>query len=97
MQVKTHDSRHFFRVQVWPGNLPIDDFKVELFASPLDKGEAVIETMAKCDRCKEPNGAVTYQAQVNAARASSDYTLRIIANHPAASVPLEASQILWQR
>ncbi len=97
MQVETRAGSHFFRVQVWPGKLPVEAFKVELYANPLDKGEAVITNMAKCDQCKEPQGAVTYLAQVTAVRASSDYTLRIVPYHPAASVPLEAGQILWQR
>jgi starch phosphorylase len=97
MQVETRDGSHFFRVKVWPGKLPVDAFKVELYANPLDKAQAVNESMTKCDQCKDPDGAVTYLAQVASVRASSDYTLRIVADHPAASVPLEAGQILWQR
>jgi glycogen phosphorylase len=97
LQVETRDSRHFFQVQVWPGKLSVDAFKVELYASPLDKGEAVVASMTKCDRCNQPNGFVTYLAQVPAVRAASDYTLRIVASHPDAFLPLEANQILWQR
>jgi starch phosphorylase len=97
MQVETRDSRHFFRVQIWPGNLSVDDLQVELYANPTDKGEAAIATMTKCDTCKQPNGFVTYLAQVPAVRPSSDYTMRIVASHPDAFLPLEANQILWQR
>jgi starch phosphorylase len=80
-----------------PGTLPVGDLKVELYASPLENGNAVIETMTACDQCAEPNGALTYSAQVAAVRAPSDYTPRIVPYHPLASVPLEAGQILWQR
>jgi hypothetical protein len=31
------------------------------------------------------------------ARPAGDYTPRVIPNHPAAIVPLEAAQIVWQR
>jgi glycogen phosphorylase len=96
MQVETRDGQHFFRVQVLPGTLPIRDLKVELYASPLGKGDSVIQTMKACDQCKAANGAVTYSAQIAAVRGSSDYTPRITPYHPAASLPLEAGQILWQ-
>ena len=97
MQVETRDGLHFFRVQVLPGTLPVGDLKVELYASPLEKGDAVIETMTACGQCKEPNGVITYSTHVAAVRAPSDYTPRIVPYHPTASVPLEAGQILWQR
>jgi starch phosphorylase len=97
MQVETRDGRHFFRIQVLPGILPVGDLKVELYASPLEKGDAVVETMKACDQCKAPNGAVTYSGQVTAVRGPWDYTPRIMPYHPAASLPLEAGQILWQR
>jgi starch phosphorylase len=96
MQVETRDGQHFFTVQVLPGTLSIGDLKVELYASPLGKGDAVVETMKACDQCKAANGAVTYSAQVADVRGSSDYTPRITPYHPAGSLPLEAGQILWQ-
>jgi starch phosphorylase len=96
MQVETRNGQHFFRVQVLPGILPIGDLKVELYASPLGKGDSVVETMKACDQCKAANGAVTYSAEVADVRGSSDYTPRVTPYHAAASLPLEAGQILWQ-
>jgi starch phosphorylase len=95
--IETHDDRHSFRVQVLPGNLPITDLKVELYANALQAGDSVIEPMTACDQCADAEGTVTYSAQVAATRAASDYTPRIVPYHARASVPLEASQILWQR
>jgi starch phosphorylase len=69
--------------------------KVELYANPLGKDAAVIETMTVCD--KRTDATLTYSGQVSATRAASDYTPRIVPNHPGVSVPLEAGQILWQR
>ena len=95
VQVETHDGLHFFRVQVFPGNLPAQDLKVELYANAPGKGAAVIETMTPSD--KGTDATVTYSVQVSATRAASDYTPRIVPHHPGASVPLEAAEILWQR
>ena len=95
--IETHDDQHFFRVQVLPGNIPITDLKVELYANPLQAGDSVIETMTACDPCTDAKGIVTYAAQVAATRAAGDYTPRVVPDHPGVSVPLEAGQILWQR
>ena len=95
--VETHDDRHFFRVQLLPGNLPLADLKVELYANPLQPGDSVTETMTACDQCTDAQGTITYSAQVAATRAASDYTPRVVPHHPGLSVPLEAGQILWQR
>jgi starch phosphorylase len=38
-----------------------------------------------------------YDVTVSAARALVDYTPRLLPHHPAAVVPLEAREILWQR
>jgi starch phosphorylase len=39
----------------------------------------------------------TFSAHVPASRPATAYTPRLIPHHPAAAVPLEAAQILWQR
>ncbi|MBV1870830.1 MAG: hypothetical protein KUG76_07965, partial [Gammaproteobacteria bacterium] len=43
------------------------------------------------------NNAHLYTGLVSADRPASDYTPRIIAAHPQASIPLEADFILWYR
>ena len=95
--IETRDDRHFFQVQVFPGNLPSSDLKVELYASPLPEGGAVIETMTACDQGEDASASVTYSVEVAATRAASDYTPRIVPHHPGVSVPLEVGKIVWQR
>jgi starch phosphorylase len=97
VSVETHDNLHVFRVQVLPGDLPLDDFRVELFANPLREGESAVQAMTATEKGDGQKGVVTYSAQVAASRAASDYTPRIVPYHAGASVPLEAGQILWQR
>jgi glycogen phosphorylase len=97
VSVETHDNLHVFRVQVLPGDLPLDDLRVELYAEPLQEGESAVHAMTTSAQGADAKGIVTYSAQVASSRAASDYTPRIVPYHPSVSVPLEASQILWQR
>ena len=98
VDVRTHDGQHFFRVQVFPGNLAPDELRVELYAE-LDHmtGSPTIEVMAACTACTDTKGILVYLAETSRSRPASEYTPRIIPNHPGASVPLEASEILWQQ
>ncbi len=97
VSVETHDHLHIFRVQVVPGDLPLDDLKVELYAEPLQDGESAVHAMTASENGPDAKGIVTYSAQVAASRAARDYTPRIVPYHPSVSVPLEANQVLWQR
>jgi starch phosphorylase len=70
---------------------------VELYADPWEGQGAVCEPMT---RGKPLTGAVQgylYGGHVPATRPADHFTPRIIPIHPAARVPLEASQILWLR
>jgi starch phosphorylase len=97
VRIETHDGQHFFQVEVLPGNLNPDQLTVELYADSVDGGKPAIEVMGAPKHRADSHGVLTYSAQVYATRPASDYTVRIIAHHPNASVPLEAKQILWQR
>jgi starch phosphorylase len=96
VSVDTHDNLHSFRVEVSPGDLPLDALRVELYADPLREGESAVHAMTACEK-GAAKGIATYSARVAASRAASDYTPRIVPYHPSVSVPLETSQILWQR
>jgi starch phosphorylase len=97
VNVRMHDGRHFFRVEVFPGNLAPDELRVELYAEPDQKiGSPSVEVMTACTACTDAKGILVYLAETSRSRAAGDYTPRIIPHHPGASVPLEAVQILWQ-
>jgi starch phosphorylase len=97
LSVETREGRHAFRVEVFPGDLKPDRFKVELYAEPLEEGGSRLEVMAACEACTAPAGALIYSAEISSTRPVDDYTPRIVPYHADASVPLEASSILWQR
>ena len=95
VHVKTDGDRHTFEVQVFSAELNPNSLKVELYADGINGGPAVRQELRR-DRQIDAAGYL-YQAGVPAARASADYTVRVIPHFDGADVPLEASQILWQR
>jgi starch phosphorylase len=97
LSIETHDSGHAFRVEVFRGDLKPSQFEVELYAEPSGGDEPDLEVMKACAVCTAPARAVIYSAEICTTRSVNDYTLRIIPHHENASVPLEASPILWQR
>ncbi len=97
VDIETHDGRHFFRVQVFPGDLNPQEMRVELYANPVPGSGPALEAMMVSKANADFPGAWIYSAEILASRPASDYTPRIIPDDPNASVPLEASNILWQR
>jgi starch phosphorylase len=97
VDTETHDGRHFFRVQVFSGDLHPDELQVELYAEPLPGDASAVQVMTAGEPSAGVTGAQIYSAQVAATCPASDYTPRVIPHHANASVPLEAAQILWQR
>ena len=93
---ETKDGQHQFKVQVIPGGLRADQFNVELYASPIEMNDApeIVDVSAFCT---DATGALLYSVSCPATRPAGEYTARIVPAHTGASVPLEASQILWQR
>ena len=69
VSVETHDHLHIFRVQVLPGDLPLDHLRVELYAEPLREGESAVHAMTASEKGADAKGIVTYSAQVAASRA----------------------------
>ncbi len=95
--VETKDGQHRFQIEVVPGVLQPDQFRVELYAGPDAEKEAKPEIMAICKSSAESSGIITYSACCPAKRPATDYTARLVPSHAGASVPLEAGQILWQK
>ena len=93
--VKTDREHHTFEAQLFTGDLDPSSVRVELYADGINDGNPVRQEMKRCCQL-EPAGAV-YTTQVTAARASTDYTVRVIPHFFGVAVPLEAHQILWQQ
>ena len=93
--VKTDGQQYLFQIEVFLGDIDPDAVKVELYAdAKTDEGPATL-TMTRSQRMAGATNAFTYAASVSMSRPVSDYTPRLVPQHAVASVPLEASFILW--
>ncbi len=97
VSVQTQGNVHQIRVALHLGALRSNAIVVELYAEASSQGAAVRQAMQCLGVPDSEAGEHTYQASVPATRPASDYTPRVIPTHAAASVPLEAGHILWQR
>jgi starch phosphorylase len=96
LQVETAADQHVFHIPVYLGALDPNAVQVELYANAPNGAAPLRQVMTRGERLTGANGYV-YSARVPAERPAAEYTPRIIPHHPEAAVPLEATQILWQR
>ena len=97
MRVETHDGSHHFEIDVQLGELDTNLLRVELYAEPRGGSDPFREPMKPLlDLERAIAGMTTFCASAPATRAASDYTPRILPEHPDAELPLEAPYILWQ-
>ena len=94
---ETKDGQHRFKVEIVPGGLHADQFQVELYAAQTNGSGSNPEVIPACECSADPSGMLLYSVCCPATRPPSDYTARVVPAHAGAFVPLEASQILWQR
>jgi len=97
LNVATTEKHHEFEVRVYFAAINPDTVQVELFANGVNGEAPSIHKMVRDKKAEGTDNGYIYKASVSSARASSDYTPRIIPNFPGMSVPLETNLILWQR
>jgi glycogen phosphorylase len=95
LKVGVDHTKLHFEATVYLGGLDPDAVRVELFADGREGGEAFRAPMERGTRL--PDGGFLYGVSTGNGRNANDYTVRVVAYHPSASVPLEANQILWQK
>lgn len=71
--------------------------RVELYADGLNGAAPALQEMTRGEKLVGAENGFVYTASVSAARPATDYTLRVIPYYPGVAIPLEATQILWQR
>jgi starch phosphorylase len=90
-----NNSTYNVKCMIWLGIIEPEAIKVQLYT--ILNGKPFITDM-KIN--KSITGAINgfiYEAQASAEVPQNDYTIRVIPYHPDAVVPLEFSQILWQK
>jgi starch phosphorylase len=97
IKITTIENQHKFNVQVFFSDLDPDLVQVELFADGPNGTKPEIIKMKRETKSEAITRAYYYNASVSSVHPASDYTPRVIADIPGASVPLESALILWQR
>ncbi len=94
-KVEWSDRAHRFEAVVHFGSMDPGAVRVELYADGQSGAAPVCIPMER--RGEISGGGVIYGADVEGSRNPGDFTARVVPYHPAASTPLEAPQILWQK
>jgi len=98
---ETHVQRdgdsHDYRISVQLGTVPPDAVRVELYADSSDGSSPEHVPMTRAGRIEGNANGYVFAARIPATRPASDWTPRVMPDHPGAVVPLEAAQILWAR
>jgi len=97
IKVEARGGQHVFEIQVWLCDLDPEAVRVELYASGAAGSAPLRQEMKRVCQLADTPGGYVYRAAVSADRPASDYTARVIPHCDGVAVPLEASQILWQR
>ncbi|HAM52599.1 MAG TPA: DUF3417 domain-containing protein, partial [Nitrospiraceae bacterium] len=97
VKVASDSEKHLFEVQVYLNGLDPNAVRVELYAEAVSGGDPVRQEMTRGQQLVGAENGYIYGSSVPATRPATDYTARVIPHYPGVSVPLEASQILWQR
>ncbi len=97
IKVETSGGLNVSKVQVFLGNLDPQVVQMELYADSVrDRSPERQEMKLSAEPSGVP-GSHVYIASVSAGRPPGDYTTRVMPHCDGVAVPLEASQILWQR
>jgi starch phosphorylase len=97
LRVEPQGTEQRVTIPVHLGGLDPEAVRIELYANPVDHGRAERHAMTRTRALDEAGGGFEYVASIPATGAVQDYTPRLLPNHPQVAIPLEASEILWQR
>ena len=93
--VDQQGEQYLFQVHVYLDELDPEAVKVELYAEGQNGVAPLRQPMKRGDSLVGSANGFVYTVQVPATRPAADYTPRLIPHHGGASVPLEASFVLW--
>jgi starch phosphorylase len=97
VKVSARDGKQIIEVQVSLHGLDPKSVRVELYADGIKGSPPVRQEMTCLHPLADESGGFLYSATVDAARASADYTARVMPHYNGVAIPLEDSRILWQR
>lgn len=97
LNIDMSNQQYTFKVPIFFGDLDPSYARVELYATGINNNELVRAEMTQLSSAGESPGNFVYGITIPAERPTNDYTVRIIPYNPELSIPLEDTNILWQR
>jgi starch phosphorylase len=94
--VDSRDERHFFRVQLYLGDVDRELVRVELYAQGKGGAAAGAYPMERAEPMPGAVNAYIYTGQVPGNRSPSDYTARVVPALVGARLPIELPLVLWE-
>lgn len=92
---ETRDERHYFKIQIYLGEIQQQDVCVQLFAEPRHPGDYAVHVLQAQFALQGASNGFLYSGSVPADRPVFDYTPRIVPHHPDCAIPLEIGHIKW--
>ena len=97
VKFETNKQYYIFEVEVYLNDIEPNAIRVELYADGLNGSDPVRLEMKCISNLASSDSGYVYSALAPLTRSALDYTARVIPNYENVAVPLEVSQILWQR
>jgi starch phosphorylase len=97
VKIETAEQKHTFEVQVFLHEIDPDAVQVELYADGSNGSPTVRQELKRLRHLGGLVNGYVYSGSVPATRPAADYTPRVMPHSPHLGVPLEVSQILWQK
>ena len=97
IKFETKGEEHVFEVKVYLNHIDPNAVRVELYADGINGGSPVKVEMKLISQSTDTTNRYVYGTHVPAIRLATDYTARLTPHYEGVAIPLEASQILWQR
>ncbi|MFZ3034317.1 MAG: alpha-glucan family phosphorylase [Parvibaculum sp.] len=84
-------------VPVFLGEVPPASVRVEMFADAQDGLDPEIVLLHREQAIPGTSSGYLYAGAISVSRSIDDYTVRVVADHPDAVLPIELPLIVWQR
>ncbi len=97
INIETIEQQHVFEVKIYLNDINPNEVRVELYADGINGNSPEQHEMKRNPQPVSIDKKYVYNITVSSARPSTDYTARVIPHYDGVAVPLESSQILWQR
>jgi starch phosphorylase len=97
MQSAANGDKLTIELQLYLDGVDPEQLSVELYAEGLNGTDSEKIKMDCAAALTSAKGLYLYRATVPAVRPASDYTARVLPVIPGAQIPLEFSEILWQK